>query len=132
MIMFIHELRGDFIELFSNPCIITPWVLSSSKRRRLLDQRPITLVLMMINSCTYRTNNLVFIKFQIFNQDLSQCLASTKIRSQVLKLSYVDSRARASRSHHVLKRSLALWIKAWSTSRWRRFFRRLESIFVSV
>ena len=32
---------------------ITPWVLSSSKRGRLLDQRPSTLVLMMINSCSY-------------------------------------------------------------------------------
>ena len=32
---------------------ITPWVLSSSKRGRLLAQRPFTLVLMMINSCSY-------------------------------------------------------------------------------
>ena len=32
---------------------ITPWILSSSKRERLLAQRPITLVLMMINSCSY-------------------------------------------------------------------------------
>ena len=32
---------------------IAPWVLSSSKRGRLLAQRPITLVLMMINSCSY-------------------------------------------------------------------------------
>ena len=32
---------------------ITPWVLSSSKRGRLLAQRLITLVLMMINSCSY-------------------------------------------------------------------------------
>ena len=32
---------------------ITPWVLSLSKRGRLLAQRPITLVLMMINSCSY-------------------------------------------------------------------------------
>ena len=39
---------------------INPWVLSSSKRGRLLAQRPITLVLMMINSCSYSTNNLVF------------------------------------------------------------------------
>ena len=39
---------------------ITPWVLSSSKRGRLLAQRPITLVLMMINSCSYSTNDLVF------------------------------------------------------------------------
>ena len=32
---------------------ITPWVLSSSKRGRLLARRPFTLVLMMINSCCY-------------------------------------------------------------------------------
>ena len=32
---------------------ITPWVLSLSKRGRLLAQRPSTLVLMMINSCSY-------------------------------------------------------------------------------
>ena len=32
---------------------ITPWVLSSSKRGRLLAQWPITLVLMMINSYSY-------------------------------------------------------------------------------
>ena len=32
---------------------ITPWVLSSSKKGRLLAQRPSTLVLMMINSCNY-------------------------------------------------------------------------------
>ena len=32
---------------------ITLWVLSSSKRERLFAQRPITLVLMMINSCSY-------------------------------------------------------------------------------
>ena len=31
----------------------------------LLAQRPITLVLMMINSCSYNSNDLVFIKFQI-------------------------------------------------------------------
>ena len=30
-------------------------------RRTLLAQRPITLVLMMINSCSYSTNDLVFI-----------------------------------------------------------------------
>ena len=44
----------------------------------MLAQRPITLILIMINSCNYSTNNLVFIKFQIFNQDLRRCLASTK------------------------------------------------------
>jgi len=32
----------------------------------------------MINSCCYSTNGLVLFKFQIFNQDLSWCLASIK------------------------------------------------------
>ena len=32
---------------------ITPWVLSLSKRGRLLAQRPFTLVLMLINLCSY-------------------------------------------------------------------------------
>ena len=43
-----------------------------------LAQRPITLVLMMINSCSYNTNDLVFNYFQIYDQDLSWCLASIK------------------------------------------------------
>ena len=43
---------------------ITPWVLSSSKMGRLLAQRSITLILMMINSCSYSTNDLVMFKFQ--------------------------------------------------------------------
>ena len=33
-----------------------------------LARRPITLVLMMINLCSYSTNDLVFIQFQIFNK----------------------------------------------------------------
>ena len=44
----------------------------------LLAQRPITLVLMMNNLCSYSTNDLVLFKFQIFNQDVSWCLALTK------------------------------------------------------
>ena len=44
----------------------------------LLAQRPITLVLMMINSCSYSTNDLVFNQSQNCDQDLSRCLASTK------------------------------------------------------
>ena len=44
--------------------------------RFLLAQMPITLALMMINSYSYSTNDLVFIKFEIFNQDFSWCLAS--------------------------------------------------------
>ena len=39
---------------------------ANSGSRKLLAQRPITLVLMMINLYSYSTNNLVFIKFQIY------------------------------------------------------------------
>ena len=53
----------------------------------LLAQRPITLILIMINSCSYSINDLLLIKFQIFDQDLSRCLASTKN----LKLSFKAS-----------------------------------------
>ena len=42
---------------------ITLWVLSSSKRERLF-QRPITLVVMMINSYSYNTNDLVSYSFR--------------------------------------------------------------------
>ena len=42
---------------------ITPWVLSSSKRERLLAQRPFTLVLMIINSCSYSTNDLMSVSY---------------------------------------------------------------------
>ena len=54
-------------------CRSTAW--STAPRSWLLAQRPITLVLMMINSCSYSTHDLVFNKFQIFDQDLSRCLA---------------------------------------------------------
>ena len=55
-------IKGDLLwSLYLIHAYITPWVLSSSKRGRLLTQRPITLVLMMINSCSYSTNDLVFI-----------------------------------------------------------------------
>ena len=64
-----------------------------------LAQGSITLVLIMINSCSYCTNDLVFNKFQIFDHDLSRCLALTKYSKSNLKLARVDSRAHASRSH---------------------------------
>ena len=85
------------------------------KKGRLLDQRLIALVLMMINSCSYSTNDLVFIYSQIFDQDLSRCLASTKDSTSSLELPRVDSRTRTSRLHQVLKRSLAHWIKVWTS-----------------
>ena len=54
-------VKGDLLwSLFLIHAYITPWVLSSSKKGRLLAQRPITLVLIMINSCSYSTNDLVF------------------------------------------------------------------------
>jgi len=52
-------------------------------------QKPITLILMM-NSCSYSTNDLVLIKFQIFYQDFSRCLASTKDSKSSFELSHVD------------------------------------------
>jgi len=52
--------------------------VSNRAIKTMLAQRPITLVLMMINSCSYSTNDLVFNKFQIFGQDLSRCLALIK------------------------------------------------------
>ena len=45
---------------------------------KVLAQRPVTLVLMMINLYNYSTNDFMLFKFQIFNQDRSWCLASTK------------------------------------------------------
>ena len=69
----------------------------------------------MINSCNYSTNDLVFIKFQIFNQDLSRCLASIKDSKSSFEASLVDSRARASRSHQVLKKESDSWIKFGSS-----------------
>ena len=44
-------VKGEL--LWSLSLIHAYWVLLSSKRGRLLAQRPITLVLMMINSCSY-------------------------------------------------------------------------------
>ena len=88
---------------------------------------------MMINSSSYSTNDLVFNKFQMCDQDLRKYLAS----SQGLKVARVDSRARALRSHQVLKRILARWIKIWTKSRRRRRFSKEDFkktcvMFVSV
>ena len=41
-------------------------VMLNKMVKLLLVQRPITLVFIMINSYNYSTNDLVFIKFQIF------------------------------------------------------------------
>jgi len=103
----------------------------------LLAQRPITLILMMINSYSYSTNDLMFIKFQIFNQDFSQCLVSTKDSKSSFEANTYGSRARASRLHQVLKRSLAHGsildqVKMVKKIFNRRFSRRFESMFISV
>jgi len=45
-------------------------ILEMKYMKHVLAQRPIILVLMMINPCTYNTNDLVFFKFQIFNKIL--------------------------------------------------------------
>ena len=54
---------------------------------KLLAQRPITLVLMMINSCSYSTNDLVLFKFQICLPDLNWSLVSTKYSKSSFKTS---------------------------------------------
>ena len=56
----IRELRGASMKLSFNPCIYNFVSFVIIKRGRLLAQRPITLVLMMINSYSYSTNDLVF------------------------------------------------------------------------
>jgi len=38
------------------------------KKGEIVARKPITLVLMMINSCSYSTNDLVLYKFQILNK----------------------------------------------------------------
>ena len=53
-------------------------VSDNERKSKMLAQRPIPLVLMTINSCSYSTSNLIFINFQILKEDLSWCLVSTK------------------------------------------------------
>jgi len=78
-VYFYAWVKGELLRSLSLiHAYITLWVLSSSKRGRLLAQRPITVVLMMINSCSYSTNDHVIIQFQMFDQDLNRCLASIK------------------------------------------------------
>ena len=99
-------------------------------------QRSITLVLMMINSCSYSNNDLVFNKFQIFDQDLNLYLASTK-DSKSMKLARVDSRAQALKIvSSTQEESSSLdhgldQVKMEKKIFYKRFS-RLESIFVSV
>ena len=76
------ELEGDESKSGKHDPIMPQTRLFTTWRMKkwqwvLLAQKLITLVLMIINSYNYSTNNLVFIKFQIFNQDLSRYLASS-------------------------------------------------------
>ena len=48
------------MKLDFNLCIYNSMSFVIIKRERLLAQRPIALVLMMINSCSYSTNDFVF------------------------------------------------------------------------
>jgi len=93
----------------------------------MLAQRLITLILMMINSYSYSTNDHVFIKFQIFNQDLSRVLTSIKNSKSSFETTHVDSRARASRLHQVLKEESNSWIKFGSSQDGEKDFQ--EKIF---
>ena len=70
MFIAMHELRGSFMKLIFNPCIYNSMSFVIIKKGRLLAQKQITLVLMMINSYSYNTNDLVFNNFQIFDQIL--------------------------------------------------------------
>ena len=91
----------------------------------------------MINSCSYSTNDLVFIKFQIFNEDLSRCLASTKGSKSSFETNMLIQELVLQDRIKYSKRSLAhgssldqveIEKKIFN----RRFSRRLESKFVSL
>ena len=68
-----------------------------------LARRPITLILLMTNSCSYGTNGLIFIKFQISIKIIVVFSFNKKIQGQVLRLSHDGLRAQASKSHQVLE-----------------------------
>ena len=72
-----------------------------------LAQRPIILVLMMINSCSY---SLLMILYLFSFSYLSRSQQVCSFNKGVLELTRVDSRACASRSHLALGWSLTRWI----------------------
>ena len=80
----VEGLRGTLgkgiLKVSSGSLVVLKGIRRNNVYYLMLAQRPITLVLMMINSCSYSTNDLVFNKFQIFDQDLSQCLASKRFK----------------------------------------------------
>ena len=61
----MHELRGSFYWALLNSCMYNSMSFVIIKKGRLLAQKPITLVLKLINSCNYSINDLVVFKFQI-------------------------------------------------------------------
>ena len=73
----------------------------------LLAQRPITLVLMVINSYSY---SLLMIQYLISLRYLIKILVGDQLQQRSLELTHVDSRVRASRSHLALGWSQARWI----------------------
>ena len=74
----MHELSGSSMKLNFNPCIYNSMSFVIIKKGEIVSPKALTLVLMMINSCSYSTNDLVLFKFQIINQDLSWYLALIK------------------------------------------------------
>ena len=71
-------------------------------------QRPITLVLMMINHVVIVLMILCLFSLRYVIKILVGVYLQQRISSQVLEVAHVDSRACTSRPHQVLKRSLAL------------------------
>jgi len=61
--VFMHELRGSFYWALLNSCMYNSMSFVIIKKGRLLAQKPITLVLKLINSCSYSINDLVVLVF---------------------------------------------------------------------
>ena len=118
------ELPWSFTLIYA---YITSWVLSSSKRGRLLARWPITLVLMMINSCSYSTNDLVFIQSQICDQDLSRCVASTKDLKSSFGASTVWFKSLCIKTTSSTQEESSSLDRVWTKSRrWEDFKWRLQ------
>ena len=66
----MHELRGAFPKLIFNPCIYNSMSFVTIKKGKMLAQKSITLVMMITNSCSYSTTDLVVVKFQILIKNL--------------------------------------------------------------
>ena len=57
----MHELRGSFMKLNFNPCIYNFMSFVITKKGEIVSPKVHHSSLMMINSCSYSTNDLVFI-----------------------------------------------------------------------